>query len=242
MDEPDWAFFWRTTEGNEIPDWEWRCGPRKYRLYVLACFQGLIPFLLDQRSRDAFEVAESYADGLVTAKELQTARGIAEFAAWEMENELVIPIEPGPDVPAIAEFAAWEMENEADFTERQRRAANIASMVAFSDSEIMDPNIPIISYVFDVIGRRGEGEVRWNIWLDVYGPAEPPSINPEWLTSDVLTLATGIYAEKAFDRLPILADALQDAGCDCDDLLSHLRSDGPHVRGCWALDLVLGQS
>jgi hypothetical protein len=55
-------------------------------------------------------------------------------------------------------------------------------------------------------------------------------------------LARGIYEEKAFDRMPILADALQDAGCDSDDILNHLRdAQATHTRGCWALDLVLGK-
>ena len=51
-----------------------------------------------------------------------------------------------------------------------------------------------------------------------------------------------IYQERAFERLPILADALEEAGCDDPDILSHLRGPGPHVRGCWALDLVLGKA
>jgi hypothetical protein len=57
----------------------------------------------------------------------------------------------------------------------------------------------------------------------------------------VTNLARTIYAERTFDHLPILADALEDAGCTEADLLSHLRSPGPHVRGCWSLDLVLGR-
>ena len=78
---------------------------------------------------------------------------------------------------------------------------------------------------------------------EVFGnPFRPVTVDPAWLTSDVRLLATGIYDEKAFDRLPILADALQDAGCDNDDILNHLRDTGAtHVRGCWALDLVLGK-
>jgi hypothetical protein len=52
---------------------------------------------------------------------------------------------------------------------------------------------------------------------------------------------TGCFAEGAFDRLPLLADALEDAGCSDAEILSHLHSPGPHVCGCWALDLVLGK-
>jgi hypothetical protein len=67
--------------------------------------------------------------------------------------------------------------------------------------------------------------------------------DPAWRTTDVLLLARGIYEERAFDRMPILADALQDAGCTNNDLLAHLRDlQATHVRGCWALDLVLGNT
>ena len=55
-------------------------------------------------------------------------------------------------------------------------------------------------------------------------------------------IAAGVQAEQAFDRLPILADALEDDGCTDAELLAHLRGPGPHVRGCWALDVVLGKS
>ncbi len=55
-------------------------------------------------------------------------------------------------------------------------------------------------------------------------------------------LAGGIYDEGAFDRLPILADALLDAGCEDKQLLGHCRGPGPHVRGCWVVDLVLGKT
>jgi hypothetical protein len=73
-------------------------------------------------------------------------------------------------------------------------------------------------------------------------PFRPVAINPAWLTSTALALAQGIYDDRAFDRLPILADALQDAGCENNDILAHCRSVGPHVRGCWVVDLVLGKS
>jgi hypothetical protein len=54
-------------------------------------------------------------------------------------------------------------------------------------------------------------------------------------------LAQAIYDDRAFDRLPILADALEEAGCDTADILAHCRGPGPHVRGCWVVDLILGK-
>jgi hypothetical protein len=80
---------------------------------------------------------------------------------------------------------------------------------------------------------------------DVLGnPFRPVRVDPSWrLWNDgtVVKIAQGIYEERAFDRLPILHDALLDAGCDCMDILTHCRSVGPHERGCWVVDLVLGK-
>jgi hypothetical protein len=87
-------------------------------------------------------------------------------------------------------------------------------------------------------------EKQWQCWLirEVFGnPFQPVRAKPEWLTSDVLLLARGIYEEKAFDRMPILADALQDAGCDNVNVLDHCREPREHVRGCWVVDLLLGK-
>jgi hypothetical protein len=63
-----------------------------------------------------------------------------------------------------------------------------------------------------------------------------------WNDGTIPKLAQGIYDDRAFDRLPILADALEDAGCDNADILAHCRGPGPHVRGCWVVDLILGKS
>ncbi len=92
-------------------------------------------------------------------------------------------------------------------------------------------------------GSQEDESIRQSAFAqDIFGnPFRLVTVYPDWLTSSALSLAEGIYAERAFDRLPILADALEDAGCDAAELLAHLRGDGPHVRGCWALDLVLGK-
>jgi hypothetical protein len=77
---------------------------------------------------------------------------------------------------------------------------------------------------------------------DVVGnPFRSVAFDRSWRTSTAVALAEGIYAERAFDRLPILADALEDAGCGDPEVLSHCRGPGPHVRGCWVIDMLLGK-
>jgi len=80
---------------------------------------------------------------------------------------------------------------------------------------------------------------------DLFGnPLRPVTINPAWLRWNEGTLrrlAESIYNERAFDRLPILADALEDTGCTDAEILGHCRGPGPHVRGCWVIDLLLGK-
>jgi hypothetical protein len=81
------------------------------------------------------------------------------------------------------------------------------------------------------------------LFRDVFGnPFRPVRLSTSWQTQTVLALATAIYDEVAFDRMPVLADALEEASCDHPDVLAHCRGDGPHVRGCWVVDLVLGKS
>jgi hypothetical protein len=63
-----------------------------------------------------------------------------------------------------------------------------------------------------------------------------------WHGGAIPKMAQSIYDSRAFDRLPLLADALEDAGCDNADILSHCRMPGEHVRGCWVVDLLLGKS
>jgi hypothetical protein len=73
-------------------------------------------------------------------------------------------------------------------------------------------------------------------------PFQPITFSPSWLTSTAVALATSIYDSRDFSAMPILADALQDAGCDNDDILTHCRQPGEHVRGCWVVDLILGKT
>jgi hypothetical protein len=90
--------------------------------------------------------------------------------------------------------------------------------------------------------NRVVSEQYARLLLDIFGdPMRVPSFQPNWRSSNSVGLARAIYDDRAFDRLPILADALMDAGCDDEQILAHCRSEGPHVRGCWVVDLVLGK-
>jgi hypothetical protein len=75
-------------------------------------------------------------------------------------------------------------------------------------------------------------------------PFRPPTIATAWLAWNNATiprLAQEIYDSRAFERLPIVADALEEAGCTNADILNHCRQPGPHARGCWVVDLILGK-
>src|SRR5581483_8318470 len=81
---------------------------------------------------------------------------------------------------------------------------------------------------------------------EVFGsPVRPARLDPSrlrWHDGTIPRIAQGIYEERAFDRLPVLHDALLDAGCDDEAILAHCRGAGLHVRGCWVIDLILGKS
>src|SRR5262249_18379904 len=84
--------------------------------------------------------------------------------------------------------------------------------------------------------------VQCQLLRDIFGNTfRPVTLDPAWRSSTVTSLAQAIYEKRAFDRLPILADALEDAGCDNADVLGHSRGGDEHVRGCWVVDLVLGR-
>jgi hypothetical protein len=73
-------------------------------------------------------------------------------------------------------------------------------------------------------------------------PFRSVAFSPEWRTDTAVALAQQMYESRDFNAMPILADALQDAGCDSEDILSHCRDEGLHVRGCWVIDAVLGKA
>jgi hypothetical protein len=91
---------------------------------------------------------------------------------------------------------------------------------------------------------QSELEAQSALFRDIFGnPFRPVAFSPDWRTDTAVALAKQMYDSRDFGAMPILADALQDAGCDSDDILSHCRDPKQvHVRGCWVVDLILGKS
>jgi hypothetical protein len=91
-------------------------------------------------------------------------------------------------------------------------------------------------------GVEPRGQPVSDIVRDIFGnPFRPTTLDLDWRTTTVIQLAQGMYDSRDFGAMPILADALQDAGCENADVLDHCRGSGPHVRGCWVIDLLLGK-
>jgi hypothetical protein len=93
--------------------------------------------------------------------------------------------------------------------------------------------------------KAAELDAQTALLCDLFGNLfRPTAIDPtilRWNNGTIPKLAHAIYDERAFDRLPILGDALEEAGCTSEELLAHCRAGGGHVRGCWAVDLLLGK-
>jgi hypothetical protein len=129
---------------------------------------------------------------------------------------------------------AWEARRKADTWATQ------AALTASYDGYDIDRAISQVNY--EMVRVRREGGLPERLRCLFGNPFRPVLTNRDWATSTVVALASQMYESRDFSAMPILSDALQDAGCDNADILDHCRNPGPHCRGCWVVDLVLGKS
>jgi hypothetical protein len=209
---------------------------RKQRLFDCACVRRVWHLLVDERGRKAVEIAEKFADGAAGLEELRQAQGIA-LAAADTHATLYLPgTADSYSVLAAASAAAWEFRSGAD------PLGHAADAIAWERrTERLTENWP--EGRWPDAKRAAERKTQANLLREVIGnPFRPVAVSPSclaWNHGTVVTLAHGIYDERAFDRLPILSDALEEAGCTDRAILDHCRGPGPHARGCWAVDLLL---
>ena len=189
---------------------------RKLRLFTCAVCRQLAPFVETVSFIQGIELAESYADGKGTKAAMKRQRQTLDERNYSLAM--------GPNWASgecDALFLAIAALSERDFrTFPTYLSDQMAEGRSKSMMDVFRSTFVLVKDIFD-------------------NPFRPITINPSWLTSTVFALAPGIYSEKAFDRMPILADALQDAGCDNEDLLNHCRGPEPHVRGCFVIDALL---
>jgi hypothetical protein len=190
---------------------EGKASDRKLRLLGVAIARESWDDLLDDRSRRAVEMAEEFADGKANASDLETA----SEAACDARDE---------------QWDRWPRND------KQLDLSEVA--YATASPSLCDWLIrPLEVYPFWRPLPTHCGLIR-----DIFGnPYKPVALDPSWRTEAVVGLAEGIYHDHAFDRMPVLADALEDAGCSHGDILNHCRGDGPHVKGCWVVDLLTGR-
>lgn len=228
MNETDWL---AGTEPLAMLDSQDGLSERKLRLFACACVRRRWDLIPHRRQRGAVELAERLAEGRAEAAELDDARPRAVVWAYEApEFEQLIYQAAASTLAESASEAAREACESVLY---------YATMEASFEAVPGEDEARLSSAAFEA-----EGRVLGRLALEVFGnPFRPVTIDPAWLAwSDgaALAIAREIDEARRFDDLPYLADALTDAGCTEEPLLRHLRGGG-HVRGCWALDAILGR-
>jgi hypothetical protein len=201
-----------------------KASDRKLRLVACGCCRRIWEDLTLKPLRLAIEAAEQYADLSATDQELEA---VHQKSVSALARSLHRNVGKG--------------RADTTYATKMRRmgiAANAAYPAPFQIKLLHGLGEDEFLRVFSPVLLR----------CVVGNPFRPVSINPAWFNPTVSNLATAAYEERIMpsgeldpDRLAVLSDALEEAGCDNTDILNHLRSPGPHVRGCWAVDLLLGK-
>jgi hypothetical protein len=225
-----------------------RLSDRKLDLFNLWCCQVLRPYLRDRRTVAAVRYAEHQVDeGWPDASEraavrLAAKQAVDELAQWSHRCPRTPAEYRARRVYAHAALVAQQTVGAGDLPSRGvwPNAQFTASAYAWAndDSGAASPDdSPTIQAL-----RETHLLLQESIFRDIVGnPFRPVAFDAHWRTGDVLGLARAAYEDGAFGRLPMLADALMDSGCDDESILAHCRGPGPHARGCWVVDLILGK-
>src|SRR5262249_3271105 len=216
--------------------------------------RGVVAVMGDKRRRRAVILAERLADRLPCRKaEVAAVRNAAQEA--ERQAEMVCP-SGWPDGPFWEDPAGpGELMDSEKYQERRRldKRANVAAVAALAVGQHIDLETAteaarlIGAITFEKEEYRCVEAPPAAFLRDLFGPLpfKLVELDPTWLAWNdgcAEKLARGIYEDRAFDQLPIVADALEEAGCDEESVLAHCRGTGLHIRGCWVVDLLLGQN
>ncbi len=196
---------------------------RKLRLFACACCRRNWHLLTDPRSQRAVEAAEAYADDRIDEDELRDAAFEAEDAGS--------PDNPGWAGPYYAACDTFDAETAAFYAR-----VGLSPIARESGINAVPADAPELV---------AEARAQCELLREIFGnPFRPPTLADTvraWNEGKVAQLALAIDEDRGFDRMPILADALTEAGCTDAAILEHCRAVHTHVRGCWIIDLLLSK-
>jgi hypothetical protein len=217
---------------------------RPLRLFASACCRRLSQHFKDACCALMIEVSDRFADGEASGDELNaTFDEVAEAqeaihwgdgdAVDQASVEAVLGLREGLELSQVFE-GTGEVAASLAASEAHERICTPGRHWRETDAE---------RHEVEEAGARKEHATQATLLRDIFGnPFRPVTFDPAWRTDTALALARQMYESREFSAMPILADALQDAGCDNTDILSHCRdTNAAHVRGCWVVDLVLGK-
>jgi len=193
--------------------------------------------LVDERSRHAVEVGERLADGCATPEQVERAFWKAESATFQLgaKEERFQREQRGiregwlsAEDTVEAACVAGSEHGTIDLETATAAASAVDTVLSVTSSDFHKLLVPLFSLT---------------VFRDVIrNPFRPVTFSADWRTDTAVSLAAHIYKSREFSAMPILADALQDAGWDNEEMLHHCRDTSlMHVRGCWVVDLVLGK-
>jgi hypothetical protein len=199
----------------------WKRGNRKFRLFNCACCRRIWSLLPEEQYRKAVEVAEEFADGLVSEDDLSVARNAAEDAVSIITKQQGSYSAEGYAAYAAIYAAYKGTSASADY--------NCRTAIYFHAGK-------------DEALACRESQSQAALIRDIFGnPFHPVTLDKAWLTSAASKLAQVMYDQRDFSRMPELANVLENAGCTDAHIFAHCRQPGDHVRGCWVVDLLLGK-
>jgi hypothetical protein len=230
MTEAEWL---ACSDPRPMLDEFWgRSRDRKLRLFACACVRRVWDLLADPRSRMAVEVAERFADGGASWAELR----VAFNAAWAAGHGLT-------GHASVAEAAALECASHDSFAAARNASLAVAQAVVWYAPRRPPGGGDVYDALADALAAAQADQCA--LLRDLIGnpfrPEKLPTSVLAWNEGTVVRLAGAIYAGGRWNELPLLADALEEAGCGIPAVLSHCRGGGEHVRGCWVVDWLLGK-
>jgi hypothetical protein len=220
MNEEKWSSGTNLQELLELVKNEVR--PRKFRLFACACLRLLRDRTDDPHFRRTIVLAERFVEGDCDRESFRAAFRRAWPNGWERARVVAL-VAIDPLQRDLHSWRCLELCNEIiDLVSKKHPYNYYAPSPNRNAYPLRREQVALLR---EVVGD----------------PFTPPRFDPRWRTPDVVTLAESIAQEGSFEDLPILADPVEEAGCDDQSLLEHLRTPGRHVLGCWALELVRGK-